>query len=431
MHIVVFGAGKSATVLIAYLGRICNEKNWIATIADKDLQSLEQKIAGFPSLKANALNIENETERQGLIKTADIVISLLPPGLHFWVAQDCVALRKNLLTASYLDAQIKSLEPAIKEAGLLFIGEMGLDPGIDHMSAMQIIEEIKEKGGSIHSFKSHCGGLIAPESDNNPWHYKISWNPRNIVTAGKAGAVYKADGNNVEIPYEQIFVDCEQLVIPEVGSLAYYPNRDSLSYIPLYQLEKANTFIRTTLRYASFCKGWEKMVAAQLTSDEAIINTNELSYAEFFNSHLNKHQVSLDTAELQEQFDFLGLNNPAMINKGQLACSQLIQEILEEKWKLTQGDKDLIVMLHEFEYTLHQQRFALSSSLVVKGDDERKTAMAKTVGLPLGIAAVLILENKIQLKGLHIPIVKEIYEPVLAELAKEGIAFKETKKELA
>jgi len=431
MHIVVFGAGKSATVLIAYLGRICNEKNWIATIADKDLQSLEQKIAGFPSLKANALNIENETERQGLIKTADIVISLLPPGLHFWVAQDCVALRKNLLTASYLDAQIKSLEPAIKEAGLLFIGEMGLDPGIDHMSAMQIIEEIKEKGGSIHSFKSHCGGLIAPESDNNPWHYKISWNPRNIVTAGKAGAVYKADGNNVEIPYEQIFVDCEQLVIPEVGSLAYYPNRDSLSYIPLYQLEKANTFIRTTLRYASFCTGWEKMVAARLTSDEAIINTNELSYAEFFNSHLNKHQVSLDRPELQEQFDFLGLNNPAMINKGQLACSQLIQEILEEKWKLTQGDKDLIVMLHEFEYTLHQQRFALSSSLVVKGDDERKTAMAKTVGLPLGIAAVLILENKIQIKGLHIPIVKEIYEPVLAELAKEGIAFKDTKKELA
>lgn len=431
MHIVVFGAGKSATVLIAYLGRICNEKNWIATIADKDLQSLEQKIAGFPSLKANALNIENETERQGLIKTADIVISLLPPGLHFWVAQDCVALRKNLLTASYLDAQIKSLEPAIKEAGLLFIGEMGLDPGIDHMSAMQIIEEIKEKGGSIHSFKSHCGGLIAPESDNNPWHYKISWNPRNIVTAGKAGAVYKADGNNVEIPYEQIFVDCEQLVIPEVGSLAYYPNRDSLSYIPLYQLEKANTFIRTTLRYASFCTGWEKMVAAQLTSDEAIINTDELSYAEFFNSHLNKHQVSLDTAELQEQFDFLGLNNPAMINKGQIACSQLLQEILEEKWKLTQGDKDLIVMLHEFEYTLHQQRFALSSSLVVKGDDELRTAMAKTVGLPLGIAAVLILENKIQLKGLHIPIVKEIYEPVLAELAKEGIAFKETKKELA
>lgn len=431
MHIVVFGAGKSATVLIAYLGRICKEKNWTCTIADKDLQSLEQKIAGFPSLKANALSIENETERQGLIKTADIVISLLPPGLHFWVAKDCVVLQKNLLTASYLDAQIKSLEPAIQDAGLLFIGEMGLDPGIDHMSAMQIIEEIKEKGGTIHSFKSHCGGLIAPESDNNPWHYKISWNPRNIVTAGKAGAVYKVNGANVEIPYEEIFVGCEQLQIPDVGSLAYYPNRDSLSYIPLYQLEQADTFVRTTLRYAPLCTGWEKMVAAHLTSDEEIIDTDGLSYAEFFISHLNKHQVSLDTAELQEQFDFLGLNNPAMINKGQIACSQLLQEILEEKWKLAPGDKDLIVMLHEFEYTLNHKKYVLNSSLVVKGDDELRTAMAKTVGMPLGIAAVLILENKIQLKGLHIPIVKKIYEPVLAELAKEGIAFNETKKELA
>ncbi|BDQ11310.1 saccharopine dehydrogenase C-terminal domain-containing protein [Sediminibacterium sp. TEGAF015] len=431
MHIVVFGAGKSATVLIGYLGRICQAKNWTCTIADKDLKSLEKKISGYPSLKANGLSIENEAERRGLITTADIVISLLPPGLHFWVAQDCVALRKNLLTASYLDAQIKSLESAINEAGLLFIGEMGLDPGIDHMSAMQIIEEIKEKGGTIHSFKSHCGGLIAPESDNNPWHYKISWNPRNIVTAGKAGAVYKENGTHVDIPYEKIFVDCGQLAIPEVGTLAYYPNRDSLSYIPLYQLENAKTFVRTTLRYASFCTGWEKMVAAQLTSDEAIINTDGLSYADFFSSHLNKHKVNLDTADLKEQFNFLGLNNPALINKGEMSTAQLLQDILEDKWKLAPGDKDLIVMLHEFEYTLNQQKFALNSSLVVKGDDELRTAMAKTVGMPLGIAAVLILENKIQLKGLHIPIVKEIYEPVLAELAKEGIAFNETIKELA
>lgn len=431
MHIVVFGAGKSATVLISYLGRICQAKNWTCTIADKDLKSLEKKISGHPSLQANGLSIENEAERRGLITTADIVISLLPPGLHFWVAQDCVALRKNLLTASYLDAQIKSLESAINEAGLLFIGEMGLDPGIDHMSAMQIIEEIKEKGGTIHSFKSHCGGLIAPESDNNPWHYKISWNPRNIVTAGKAGAVYKENGTHVDIPYDKIFVDCGQLAIPEIGTLAYYPNRDSLSYIPLYQLENAKTFVRTTLRYASFCTGWEKMVAAQLTSDEAIINTDGLSYADFFSCHLNKNKVNLDTADLMEQFNFLGLNNPALINKGEMSTAQLLQEILEEKWKLATGDKDLIVMLHEFEYTLNQQIFALNSSLVVKGDDELRTAMAKTVGLPLGIAAVLILENKIQLKGLHIPIVKEIYEPVLAELAKEGIAFNETIKELA
>jgi saccharopine dehydrogenase-like NADP-dependent oxidoreductase len=430
MQILVFGAGKSATVLIRYLGGITAKKNWICTVADQDLNTLHSKIKGYPNLRAAALSIEDEAARQGLIKAADIVISLLPPGLHFLVAKDCVLLKKNLLTASYLDTQIKSLEKDINEAGLLFIGEMGLDPGIDHMSAMQIIQDIQLNGGQISSFKSHCGGLIAPESDNNPWHYKISWNPRNIVTAGKAGAIFQKDGEVVTKPYEQIFDNCSHLNIPHVGALAYYPNRDSLSYIPLYQLETAQTFIRTTLRYAAFCLGWEKMVQAQLTSDEEIIDTDELSYAQFFQAHLNKHHVELNTPELIAQFNYLGLNNATLINKGKLPVAQLLQEILEEKWKLEKGDKDLIVMLHELEYSMNNKQYALQSSLVVKGDDELHTAMAKTVGLPLGIAAVLILENKIAIKGLHIPIIKEIYEPVLAELKKEGIAFEETKMEL-
>lgn len=430
MQILVFGAGKSATVLIKYLGGITAQKNWICTVADQDLNTLNNKIKGYSNLRAASLSIEDEAARQGLIKAADIVISLLPPGLHFLVAKDCVLLKKNLLTASYLDPQIKSLEKDIQEAGLLFIGEMGLDPGIDHMSAMQIIHDIQSNGGQISSFKSHCGGLIAPESDNNPWHYKISWNPRNIVTAGKAGAIYQQDGKVVTKNYEQIFEDCAQLNIPQVGSLAYYPNRDSLSYIPLYQLETAQTFIRTTLRYANFCLGWNKIVQAELTSDEELIDTNGLSFAQFFQDHLNKYQVELNTPELMEQFNFLGLNDPTLINKGILSTAQILQAILEAKWKLQEGDKDLIVMLHELEYSMNNQQYALQSALVVKGDDELHTAMAKTVGLPLGIAAVLILENKIAIKGLHIPIIKEIYEPVLAELIKEGIAFKETKKEL-
>jgi saccharopine dehydrogenase (NADP+, L-glutamate forming) len=430
MQILVFGAGKSATVLIKYLGNITAQKNWICTVADQDLNTLNNKIKGYSNLRAAALSIEDEAARQGLIKAADIVISLLPPGLHFLVAKDCVLLKKNLLTASYLDHQIKSLEKDIQEAGLLFIGEMGLDPGIDHMSAMQIIHDIQSNGGQISSFKSHCGGLIAPESDNNPWHYKISWNPRNIVTAGKAGAIYQQDGKVVTKNYEQIFEDCAQLNIPQVGSLAYYPNRDSLSYIPLYQLETAQTFIRTTLRYANFCLGWNKIVQAELTSDEELIDTNGLSFAQFFQDHLNKYQVELNTPELMEQFNFLGLNDPTLINKGTLSTAQILQKVLEAKWKLQEGDKDLIVMLHELEYSMNNQQYALQSTLVVKGDDELHTAMAKTVGLPLGIAAVLILENKIDLKGLHIPIIKEIFEPVLAELIKEGIAFKETKKEL-
>ncbi len=430
MQILVFGAGKSATVLIRYLGGITAKKNWICTVADQDLNTLNSKIKGYPHLRAAALSIEDEGTRQGLIKAADIVISLLPPGLHFLVAKDCVLLKKNLLTASYLDHQIRSLEKDINEAGLLFIGEMGLDPGIDHMSAMQIIHEIQSNGGHISSFKSHCGGLIAPESDSNPWHYKISWNPRNIVTAGKAGAVYQENGKEVTKSYTEIFENCAQLNIPQVGTLAYYPNRDSLSYIPMYKLESAQTFIRTTLRYAEFCLGWEKIVQAQLTSDEEMIDTNGLSYAQFFQNHLNKNQVELNSPELIEQFHFLGINDPTIINKGTLSVAEILQEILEDKWKLQAGDKDLIVMLHELEYSINNKKYALKSSLVVKGDDELHTAMAKTVGLPLGIAAVLILENKIALKGLHIPIIREIYEPVLAELIKEGIAFEETKTEL-
>ncbi len=430
MQILVFGAGKSATVLIRYLGGITAKKNWICTVADQDLTALNSKINGYPNLRAAALSIEDEDARQGLIKAADIVISLLPPSLHFLVAKDCVRLKKNLLTASYLDHQIKSLEKDINDAGLLFIGEMGLDPGIDHMSAMQIIHEIQSNGGQISSFKSHCGGLIAPESDTNPWHYKISWNPRNIVTAGKAGAIYQEDGKVVAKNYAEIFENCAQLNIPQVGTLAYYPNRDSLSYIPLYQLESAQTFIRTTLRYAEFCLGWEKIVQAQLTSDEEVIDTNGLSYAQFFQSHLKKYNVELNSPAIIEQFNFLGLNDPTLINKGTLTVAQLLQAILEAKWKLQTGDKDLIVMLHELEYHVNNKHYAIQSKLVVKGDDELHTAMAKTVGLPLGIAAVLILENKIDLKGLHIPIIKEIYEPVLAELMKEGIAFEETKMEL-
>jgi len=430
MQILVFGAGKSATVLIRYLGGITAKKNWICTVADQDLTAVNSKINGYPNLRAAALSIEDEDARQGLIKAADIVISLLPPSLHFLVAKDCVRLKKNLLTASYLDHQIKSLEKDINDAGLLFIGEMGLDPGIDHMSAMQIIHEIQSNGGQISSFKSHCGGLIAPESDTNPWHYKISWNPRNIVTAGKAGAIYQEDGKVVAKNYAEIFENCAQLNIPQVGTLAYYPNRDSLSYIPLYQLESAQTFIRTTLRYAEFCLGWEKIVQAQLTSDEEVIDTNGLSYAQFFQSHLKKYNVELNSPAIIEQFNFLGLNDPTLINKGTLTVAQLLQAILEAKWKLQTGDKDLIVMLHELEYHVNNKHYAIQSKLVVKGDDELHTAMAKTVGLPLGIAAVLILENKIDLKGLHIPIIKEIYEPVLAELMKEGIAFEETKMEL-
>jgi saccharopine dehydrogenase (NADP+, L-glutamate forming) len=309
---------------------------------------------------------------------------------------------------------------------------MGLDPGIDHMSAMQMIHQIKNQGGKIKSFKSHCGGLVAPESDHNPWHYKISWNPRNVVLAGKAGAVYKTKNKTIEIPYQSLFEACAEVEIHGLGQLAYYPNRDSLSYIPLYQLEEAQTFMRTTLRYPSFCKAWKYIVDLKLTDEEKKYQTNGLSFADFFTQYFNEHYLqpvmmqAMKNDAIVQQLQYLGLFDETLINKGLCSAADILQTLLEQKLVLEIDDKDMIVMLHEIDYEINGLSRTVNSSLIVKGDDHIRTAMAKTVGLPLGIAATLILDGKIKETGLHIPIIPSIYEPVLSELKKLNIAFQET-----
>ncbi|MBL7759089.1 MAG: saccharopine dehydrogenase NADP-binding domain-containing protein [Sediminibacterium sp.] len=425
-HILLFGAGKSATVLIEFLGKVTRKNQWICTVADMNQEAIEAKTSGFETLRAKAVQLTDDLARKTLIAEADVVISMMPPALHHLVAKDCLALKKHLLTASYIDPQIREMEKEIAAAGLLFLGEMGLDPGIDHMSAMNMIDHIHAQGGKINTFKSHCGGLVAPESDNNPWHYKISWNPRNVVTAGQAGAIFKEQQHTQKKEYLDMFRNCGTVNIKGLGPLAFYPNRDSLSYIPVYGLTEADTFVRTTLRYPDFCTGWQKIIEAGLTSDETIVNTDGLSYADFLKTRLAANHIALDTDLLKEQFVFLGLNDTTLINKGAQPVSTVLQQLMEEKWKLEKGDKDMIVMLHEIEYTLNGKAHSVQSELIVKGDDELRTAMAKTVGLPLGIAATLLLENKITLRGLHIPILPAFYEPVLEALAEEGVRFEET-----
>lgn len=425
-HILLFGAGKSATVLIEFLGKVTRKNQWICTVADMNQEAIEAKTSGFETLRAKAVQLTDDVARKTLIAEADVVISMMPPALHHLVAKDCLALKKHLLTASYIDPQIREMEKEIAAAGLLFLGEMGLDPGIDHMSAMKMIDHIHAQGGKINTFKSHCGGLVAPESDNNPWHYKISWNPRNVVTAGQAGAIFKEQQHTQKKEYLDMFRNCGTVNIKGLGPLAFYPNRDSLSYIPVYGLTEADTFVRTTLRYPDFCTGWQKIIEAGLTSDETIVNTDGLSYADFLKTRLAANHIALDTDLLKEQFVFLGLNDTTLINKGAQPVSTVLQQLMEEKWKLEKGDKDMIVMLHEIEYTLNGKAHSVQSELIVKGDDELRTAMAKTVGLPLGIAATLLLENKITLRGLHIPILPAFYEPVLEALAEEGVRFEET-----
>ena len=425
-QILLFGAGKSATVLIDYLKQVATEKQWQVTIADLDLAAVQSKVGTHALVNPVGVSIEDEKARQALVKQADVVISLLPPALHYFVALDCLAFGKHLLTASYVDEKIKQLSDEIKHKGILFLCEMGLDPGIDHMSAMQLTHRIKKDGGKINSFLSHCGGLVAPESDNNPWHYKISWNPRNVVLAGKAGAVYREQLAVVSKQYADLFTDCKEVPIDGVGQLAYYPNRDSLGYIPVYELEEAETFMRTTLRHPDFCKGWKMIIDLGLTDEGIMIDTDGLSISAFLQQGFSAKGFLLDDALIKEQFAFLGWNDDTLINKGRCSSADVLQFILEKKWVLEKADKDMIVMLHEIEYEVKNKKSKVKTELVVKGEDHLRTAMAKTVGLPLGIAAVLLLEGKISKTGLHIPIIPSIYEPVLKVLEEYGIVFQET-----
>lgn len=419
-QIVLFGAGKSSTCLIDYLIRETIENSWHLTVADGNQEAARLKIANAVNADAVSIHVEKDFERKKLISKADMVISLLPPSLHFLVAKDCVEMNKTLLTASYVDEKIKSLQQTINKKGLLFLCEMGLDPGIDHMSAMELIHRIKKNGGRITSFKSHTGGLVAPENDDNPWHYKISWNPRNVVMAGSAGAVYKENTSIKAKRYESLFNDCPVINVNGIGDLAYYPNRDSLGYIPIYDLGSADTFIRTTLRYPAFCKGWSAVVAAGLTNDKNKIDTKGLSFKKW-----SAAIVPFLNEANQQQLKFLGLFDDLPVPISAKNSADVLQYLLETKLAMQPHDKDMIVMIHELEYETVSGKHAIRSSLIVKGDDNVRTAMAKTVGLPLGIATKLILQGKIKLAGLHIPILPEIYEPVLAELKKHHIRFEE------
>lgn len=484
-HIVVFGAGKSAGYLIEYLNHQSKKNNWLFTVVDSNKELLIEKTKALPHANTVELNIENEIHRKQIIATADVVISLLPPQLHYWIALDCIEFKKHLLTASYIDESIKKLAPEIKKNNLLFLYEMGLDPGIDHMSAMQLIDNIRKKGGVITSFKSHCGGLVAPESDDNVWHYKISWNPRNIVMAGKAGARYKQNNEIIELNYTEIFKQATQLQLSKTEQYSYYANRDSLSYMPLYQLQDVANFIRTTLRHSDFIFGWNNIIQLQLTNEEKYYKTDGMSIANFFKLHFDRfgfnnwlhellknnftaiknnvkndanlfvinpsnQQMYVDefgalgsvvpfepinetTPSLSQtinktyltiaQLFNLGLADETLINKGFCSAAEVLQFIIEHQWTLEEDDKDMVVMVHEIEYRQQQQLQKELCYLKVIGENKTHTAMAKTVGLPLGIAAVLLLQNKIQISGLHLPILPEIYNLVLQELESFGIVF--------
>lgn len=436
--ILVAGAGKSSLYLINYLLSHASRHKWKVIVADGSAEAVEQKIGDSPFAEKAVIDITNEKEREPLVQRADIVVSLMPPHLHIHLAKDCLKHKKNLITSSYISPEMKAMDEDVKKAGLMFMCEMGLDPGIDHMTASQIIHSIQRVAAVITSFKSYCGGLIAPESDDNPWHYKFSWNPRNIVTAGKGGAQYLHNGKRVDVPYESIFENNKKIKVSGLGQLAYYPNRDSLRYLDLYDLPDIKTFLRATLRYPAFCKGWNALIALGLTDETDRVNVNEHSYA----SWLQQKAGAKNGGSLPEQITqklmlsandsvipmmrSLGLFDDKKLAGNDGSSADVLLSTLLNKWEMKPEEKDMVVMQHEVEYLHKGKKIKLISSMVIKGEDREHSAMAKTVGLPMGVLARMILNKKIvPPTGVLIPSMPSVYKPVLTELHHHGINFTE------
>jgi saccharopine dehydrogenase-like NADP-dependent oxidoreductase len=435
--ILVAGAGKSSIYLIHYLLSHAPRHKWKVIVADGSAEAIAEKINGHSSAEMAVIDITNEAQRAPLVQQADIVISLMPPHLHIHLAKDCLQYKKNLITSSYISPEMKEMDKAVKEAGLMFMCEMGLDPGIDHMTANQIIHSIQRVAASITSFKSYCGGLVAPESDNNPWNYKFSWNPKNIITAGFGGAKYLQNGKHVDVPYEKIFDNNKKIKVDGLGSLAYYPNRDSLRYLDLYDVPEIKTFIRATLRYPNFCKGWQAIINMGLTNDQDTFNTDGYTYAKWMENKSAYHngvtlaehvakQYNIGDPKVMAMLEWLGLFDNEHLAAGNLSSADLLLQLLLKKWEMAPTEKDMVVMQHEVEYMHRGRKIQLTSSMVITGENREYSAMAKTVGLPMGVLARMVLNKKVSIPtGVLIPNMPSIYRPVLTELSHHGINFKE------
>ncbi|PZF71752.1 saccharopine dehydrogenase family protein [Taibaiella soli] len=437
--ILVAGAGKSSTYLIHYLLSHASRNKWQITVADGNADAIAEKIQKHPHAKMAVIDITDASQRQKLVEEADIVVSLMPPHLHIHLAKDCLQFKKNLITSSYISPEMKEMHQAVKDAGLMFMCEMGLDPGIDHMTANQIIHSIQRVTATITSFKSYCGGLVAPENDDNPWHYKFSWNPRNIITAGLGGAKFLQNNKIVEVPYEHIFENNKKIKVNGLGSLAYYPNRDSLRYLDLYDVPDIKTFIRATLRYPDFCKGWQAIINLGLTSETDTFDTTDVTYAQWLGNktgyktsaqslveYIAEKLNIQPTDKIISMLQWLGLFDGTLLKQGQFSSADIMLDLLQSKWAMGPTEKDMVVMQHEVEYLHRNQKTTLLSTMVIKGDDREFSAMAKTVGLPMGILARMILAKTIDPpKGVLIPSMPAVYRPVLNELKHHGIVFTE------
>ena len=440
-NILIIGAGRSATSLIKYLLDKSEAEELFLTIGDLNIQHAQKFTSGHPNGRGILLDVFNEPQRREAVENADIVISMLPARFHIEVAKDCIEFGKHLVTASYISNEMQLLDPKAKAKGLVFMNEIGLDPGIDHMSAMQIIDRIKDQGGKMLLFESFTGGLVAPESDNNLWNYKFTWNPRNVVLAGQGGAAeFIQEGKYKYIPYNRLFRRTEFIKVDGYGKFEVYANRNSLKYQSIYGLKDVLTLYRGTIRRVGFSKAWNMFVQLGMTDDTyKLPNSETLSYRDFVNCFLPysptdsvelklRHSLKIDQDDLmwEKLLDLDILNGEKIIGIKDASPAQCLQKILMDSWTLEEDDKDMIVMYHKFGYELNGKTHQIDSNMICIGDDQTYTSMAKTVGLPVAIAAIKILNGDIKTPGVQLPIRREVYEPILKELSAYGINFTET-----
>jgi len=435
--ILVLGAGRSATSLISYLLDQAQTFDWEILVADYALQLAEDKVNSHPKGKAIAFDINDEVQRGEVISNVDVVISMLPPRFHTTVAEECLNYSKHLLTASYVSEEMKELDKQAIKKGLLFLNECGLDPGIDHMSAKKVIDQIRKRGFELRAFESFTGGLLKPNKEvDNPWEYKFTWNPRNVVLAGQGNVKFIQEGRYKYIPYNKLFRRTEMIHIPGFGYFEGYANRDSLMYLDVYDLRGIQTLYRGTLRRPGFCKAWDVFVQMGATDDtyqmEAV---SGMTHRQFINSFLSynpndsvelklAHYLKLDIdGPEMHKMRWLGMFDDTKVELQKGTPAQVLEHILKKKWTIGDEEQDQIVMWHLFDYMDGDQLKQVRSAMVANGEDATITAMAKTVGLPLGIATKLLLQGKIEARGVQIPITPEFYNPILEELETLGFSF--------
>jgi saccharopine dehydrogenase (NADP+, L-glutamate forming) len=446
-HILVVGAGQSAPFLIRYLLESAEAHDWFVNVGDIDLELAQSRVGDHPRGAAFRFDVNDATLRHNAIQKADIVVSMLAPMFHHLVALDCVEFGKNLVTASYRTEEIRALEKDALRKDVLILNEMGMDPGIDHMSAMALIRRVHDAGGQITAFRSYGSGIPSPaDRDDNPLGYAITWNPGNVVIAGQYGAQYMDNGKIKIIPHHEVFHHTWSTQVPDVGMLEAYPNRDSLAYMKLFGLDDVRTMIRGTLRYPGWSETWAQIVRLGITNDTiGIPDIRKRTYAEVVRMFLPLTVADGSGAELRaarwlgisptgtimDNLRWLGLFDETLVEcRGETAAA-MMTSVLERKLPLKPGKRDMVILQHDIDVVYAgdvDRSERVVSTMIEYGEPNGLTAMSKTVGLPAAIGVKLILEGKIELTGTVIPTHPSIYEPVLAELAQNGIVFKESSR---